>query len=127
MQQSIWRVIVAALVCGVGGLSLTNTFFPIALARVVEEISLVSLANVRGMTLFVALMWAIAGGIVGWYGGSRIGGLVMGICGVASGLLLGIIADSGPLLILVGAGVGLVYGMPGGWLMGRVFPDAAAA
>lgn len=123
MQRSIWRALLGALVSSVGGLSMTNGIFPLLLVKVLEEIPLQTLINVRDSGLFIALMWAVCGAIVGWLGGTRTGGLILGLCGLVSGYTVGSLAQADtPQLITWGMFVGLLYGLPGGLIMGRVFP-----
>jgi hypothetical protein len=126
-KRSIWRALFSALVGGMGGVSLTATLFPYLMAQFLGQISLEALVNIRNMTLLMALLWAVGSGIVGWLGGMRTGAIVLGLCGVVTGLTLGLIAAQGnPLGIAAGVGIGLLYGVPGGLIMGRVFPKPAS-
>jgi hypothetical protein len=122
-KRSIWRAIFSALVGGMGGVSLTNTIFPFIAARVLGSITLEALLGVRDSILLVALVWAGGGAIVGWLGGARTGAVVMGLCGLLTGLWLGAFAAKGDLpMILLAIFIGLLYSIPGGLLMGYVFP-----
>lgn len=125
-KRSIWRALFGALVGGMGGVSLTATILPYVIAQFMGRISLEAVVNMRGMALLMALLWAIGGGIVGWLGGERPGGIVLGLCGAVTGLTLALIAaPDNPLVIVLGVAVGLVYGALGGIIMGRVFPKTA--
>lgn len=122
-KRSIWRALFSALVGGMGGISLTATIFPYLIARLFNEISFETLTAIMNSTLMMALLWAIGGGIIGWLGGARTGAIVLGLCGAVTGLTLGIMVSKGdPLLIVAGVIIGLVYSVPGGLIMGRVFP-----
>lgn len=125
MQRSIWRALLAALVCAVGGFGLTNTIFPQLILRFLEEIPLEVLIGVRAATLPIGLLWAVGGAIVGWLGGVRTGGLIMGACGLIGGLILSMIVSPDLTLAMWGMVTGLAYGLPGGLIMGRVFPRPA--
>lgn len=126
-KRSIWRVLFSALVGGMGGVSLTATIFPYLIAQFLGRISLEALVNMRSMALLMALLWAVGGGIVGWIGGVRTGIVVLGLCGLVTGLTLSLIAaPDNPLVIAVGLAIGLLYGVPGGIIMGRVFPKPAS-
>lgn len=125
-KRSIWRALFGALVGGMGGVSLTATLLPYIIAQFMGRISLEAVVNMRGMALLMALLWAIGGGIVGWLGGERTGAIVLGLCGLATGLTLALIAaPDNPLVIVLGLAVGLLYGAVGGFIMGRVFPRPA--
>ncbi len=125
-KRSIWRALFGALVGGMGGVSLTATLLPYIIAQFMGRISLEAVVNMRGMALLMALLWAIGGGIVGWLGGERTGAVVLGLCGLVTGLTLALIAaPDSPLVIALGLMVGLLYGAVGGFIMGRVFPRSA--
>jgi len=123
MQKSIWRVLLGTLVSAMGGLGMTNSIFPLLLVRLMEEIPLDILINIRDAGPQMALLWAIGGAVVGWLGGGRTGALVIGFCGGMTGYWLGAVAAKGdPQFIIWGTVIGLLYGIPGGLVMGRVFP-----
>jgi hypothetical protein len=122
-KRSIWRALFSALVGGMGGISLTATIFPYLIARLFGDISFETLSAIMNSTLMMALLWAVGGGIIGWLGGARTGAIVLGLCGAVTGLTLGIIVgQDNPLLIVAGVIIGLLYSVPGGLIMGRVFP-----
>ena len=74
----------------------------------------------------IAIVWAIAGAVVGWQGGTLFGGTVLGICGAVSGAVLGAFALGGDaLLIFLSALTGLVYGGIAGLIIGKAFPKTA--
>jgi hypothetical protein len=106
-----------------GGLAMANSIFPLLLVRLLEEIPLQILINVRDLGLPLALLWAMGGALVGWLGGMRAGALIIGLCGLASGYWLSAVAAQGDAVLVVwGILIGLLYGFPGGLIMGRVFP-----
>jgi hypothetical protein len=123
MQRSIWRALLGALVSAMGGIGLTNSIFPLLALRILDRLSLETLMGIRESTLTIALLWAVAGLIVGWVGGTGVGTLVMALCGAVSGFILSRFIDPASLGITVlGIGIGLIYAAPGGWIMGYVFP-----
>ena len=127
-QRTIWRVLLAAVVSAMGGLAMANSIFPLLLVRLMEEIPLQVLINVRDLGLTLALMWAIGGAMVGWLGGMRAGAIIIGFCGITSGYWLSAIAAQGDTVLIVwGTSIGLLYGIPGGLIMGRVFPKPVNA
>ena len=125
-KRSIWRAIFSALVSGMGGVSLTATILPYLIAQYLGLISLEALVGMRSLVLPMALLWAAGGAVVGWIGGGRTGSIVIGLCGAVTGLTLGFVAAEGDsLVIVIGIAIGLLYGIPGGIIMGRVFPKPA--
>ena len=123
MQRSIWRALLGALVSAMGGIGLTNSIFPLLALRILDQLSLETLMGIRESSLTIALLWAVAGLIVGWVGGTGVGTLVMALCGAVSGFILSRFIDPASLGITVlGIGIGLIYAAPGGWIMGYVFP-----
>lgn len=125
MMKKGWkRALLAGLVCAIGGMGLVGSIFPLLLVRLFEEIPILALQGVRDSGGTIALLWGISGGIVGWYGGERIALVLMSFCGLLSGLYLGMVVyevlpDS--RILNWGLGIGALYGIPGGLIMGRVF------
>jgi hypothetical protein len=105
---------------------MTNTIFPVLLGRLLETIPLTVLMNTRDAGLPIALLWAVGGGVVGWLGGPRTGAAIIGLCGLITGYWLSAVAAGGDLSLITWSSlVGLLYGVPGGLIMGRVFPKPA--
>jgi hypothetical protein len=123
MQRSIWRALLGALVSAMGGIGLTNSIFPLLALRILDQLSLETLMGIQESSLSIALLWAVAGLIVGWIGGTRFGTLVLALCGAVSGFILSRFIGPASLGVTVlGIAIGLIYAAPGGWIMGYVFP-----
>lgn len=123
MQRSILRVFFGVCIGAFAGISLTTGILPFVIAKFFEITSFEVMIEVRNFTLAVSLLWAIGGGIVGWYGGAQLGGIIIGLCGIISGFILGAFALDGNLLqITIGILSGLIYGVFGGLIVGQVFP-----
>jgi hypothetical protein len=127
-KRTIWRVLFGMIAGAFGGFSLARTLFPIVALNFLGSMSLEGLINVREVSTTVVVLWAISAGVVSWYGGMRLGAYVLGGCGLVSGVILGYaIAPGDPLALIIGMALGFIYGLPGGLIMGRLFPQAAPA
>jgi len=80
--------------------------------------------SIRGFIMPIALLWAFGGGILGWYGGAYTGLVIIGICGIISGFVLGVWAVDGDFLLVAASTLsGLIYGGVAGLIIGRAFPQ----
>lgn len=123
IQQSPLRAIFGFFIGIVTGISLTMGVLPTVLSVVFEINSFETMIVIRGLILPVIIFWAIGGAWLGWQGGAQTGGLILGLCGAISGLLLSLLAFNGALpLVSVNTLTGLIYGGVGGLILGRVFP-----
>jgi len=124
IQQSPLRAIFGFFIGIMTGVSLTTGVLPTVLSILFGINSFETMIVIRGLILPVVILWAIGGAWLGWQGGTQTGGLILGLCGAISGLLISMFAFDGALLILVSAVTGLIYGGVGGLILGRVFPKA---
>lgn len=122
-QQSLVRAVLGLGVGAIGGFSMTTSVFPFVIAWFYADLAMVVMLNARQWVVSMMIMWAMAGGVVGWYGGVRIGLLAMLICGVISGGLLGGLA-LGLDFVMPGFGIGLAYSIPFGLIVGAAFANA---
>jgi hypothetical protein len=126
-QKSVFRVLVGAGFIGVAGISLTVGIFPVFVSRLFGVNSFEALLQVRGFVIPLALLWAVGGGIVGFQGRPYPGLVVVGSCGLVSGLVLGAFTlGAEPLPVIATALSGLVYGGVGGLLLGKAFDNIAS-
>jgi hypothetical protein len=122
-KRNIWRALVGLIAGVLGAIGLTGTIYPIVMLNIFGSLSLESLVNMKDITTPIILLWAIGGAAIGWYGGARFGGIVLGICGLVAGLTLGLVAvEDNRWFIIVGILISLGYSIPGGLIMGSVFP-----
>ncbi|RMF02864.1 MAG: hypothetical protein D6768_07215 [Chloroflexi bacterium] len=122
MQSNPIRTLTGLFFGGFGGISFAAAILPIVIGSLFPYDSISMMLSVRGYVLPMAVVWAIAGAITGWHGGTRFGGAVLGGVGIVSGLVLGIFALEGSLPeILVSMLTGLVYGGIAGLIIGRAF------
>ncbi|HMQ56117.1 MAG TPA: hypothetical protein PKD98_28810 [Anaerolineae bacterium] len=116
------RIIFGAFIGAFGGSSFILSIFPIAMGLLFDQLSGNALIETLYYTLHIALLWGIGGAITGWLGKMRDGAAIMGLCGIIAGVIvsLALLAqpDTGTILVLAGALVGLAYGIPAGLLVG---------
>lgn len=125
MNRSIWRVLLGMFAGASGGVGMAMTIFPFVIGKVFTDVSLDMFLGPNSYLMPIVLLWATGGGVVGWWGGVREGGVIMGLCGVIAGVTLSL-ASTAPTwnvpLIVLGALAGLAYGAIGGVIMGMIFP-----
>jgi hypothetical protein len=124
LKQGPLRVLVGMVIGFAGGSSLITAIFPFAMGQLLKSVSF-DMVQLFSFAWPVIILWIIGGGLIGWYGGGQTGALIMGLCGAIAGFALTAFALSGSLLlILVGTGVGLVYGAVGGLIIGAAFSNS---
>ena len=125
MQRSGLRMITGLFFGGFAGLSLTTAIIPLVMSNFFNLYSIDLLLAVRGFGIPLAVAWAIGGAAIGWFGGVRFGGAVLGGLGLLSGIILGAFALGGDVaLVAASALAGLAYGGIGGLILGRAFPKS---
>lgn len=116
------RIIFGALIGALGGTSFMLSVYPVAIGLLFDQLSGNSLLQTVYYTLYIALLWSLGGAISGWLGTMRNGAAIMGLCGLVAGLGVSVMLlgepDTGALLVLAGALIGLAYGVPAGLLVG---------
>ncbi len=124
MKRGVLRVLLGIMIGIAGGFSLTLTIFPYVTSKIFDTPTF-DLGSLFSFVTPIVILWALGGAIVGWYGGVRLGGLVIGLCGALAGFLLGAVALGGDLqLTTIGILVGLMYGALGGLMIGAAFPNS---
>lgn len=122
IQQSPFRAVFGFFIGMITGVSLTVGVLPTVLSILFGINSFETMIVIRGLILPIVIFWAVGGAWLGWQGGVQTGGLILGLCGAISGLVLSTFAFSGALVILASAMTGLIYGGIGGLILGRIFP-----
>jgi len=113
------RIFLSAVLGFAGGNSLSTSVFPFATALIFKTESFDMLGPLR-LTLVIAALWAAGASIVGARGGIVLGLIVMGVCGLVSGVMLGVSTGIAGQW-LTGALIGTVYSIIGGLILGTVF------
>jgi hypothetical protein len=122
MHKNPLRVIVGFFIGGFAGLSLATAVVPLVLGSVFDFYSVDMMLAVSSYGVPIAILMAIGGGILGWYGGAKEGVAIFGGCGAIAGFVLGWFAFGGDAATtLVSTLTGFVYGGVGGILIGKAF------
>lgn len=123
MKRGGGRVAAGAIFWAFAGMSFTTGVLPSVIDMTLDMTSLDVHLRVGAFTTLMTLAWAAAGAVVGWVGGRGPSTLLLGGCGLLSGLALASwgIAE-GTSYLLVSGLAGLFYGGVGGLILGSVFP-----
>ncbi|GAB4426281.1 MAG: hypothetical protein Kow0031_06010 [Anaerolineae bacterium] len=120
MQKNGIKLIIGFFFAGFAGLSFTTAILPLAMSNLFGMYSIDLMLAVRGYGIPLALAWAACGVAIAWQGGTSRGAAILGLCGLASGVILGAFALAGsPAVIGVSAATGLIYGGLGGAILGK--------
>lgn len=127
MKRNPLRVTGAFFLGFLAGVSFVTGVLPFAVSTALGVPSLDVLLDVDRFTVPLGAVWGICSAVLGRWGGPRLGVLLLGSCGLASGLFLGFAALGGsPSPLLAASATGLVYGGSGGVLLGKIFPPPRA-
>lgn len=114
------KLLIGFFFAGLAGLSFTTAILPMAMSNIFGMYSIDLLLAVRSYGIPLAVMWAICGVLIGMQTTTAKGITILGLCGLLSGLILGIFALAGTLpVISVAGGTGLIYGGLGGAILGK--------
>ena len=125
LQKTHNRIIFGAIIGAFGGSSFVLSIYPVAIGRLFEQLSGNALLLTFIYSIPLAILWAVGGGLTGWLGKMRDGAIVMGICGIISGVVISanLLSEAGGStnIVLTGAIIGLIYGLPAGLLIAAAF------
>lgn len=122
------RSVGATILGGFAGLSLTSTIIPSAMEFTGIMDSFSARWGLGGMAVYSVLLWAIGGRAAQKIGDTKLGAMILGTVGLASGLFFtgyGIGTDVNTLL--VGGGSALLYGAIGGMMITEALRNPPAA
>jgi hypothetical protein len=127
MQGHPIRTLAGLLIGGFTGLSLTTAVIPFVASNIFNIFWVDIIVLGRGYTTPLALVAAVAGGVIGWYGGAWFGLWLLGLYGAVTGFILSNYAYGGEAgLVLACIAVGLLYAGIGGLIVGKVFSKPPA-
>lgn len=118
----------AAFLGACAGLSLTSTILPEVIAAVGVSDSFSVRVDLAGFAVYSVMLWAVGGWAARKTASALRGAVVLGLAGSASAaLFVGMAYPGVPVLLLLGAAAGLVYGAFGGMLIAAALGDPAPA
>lgn len=127
IKNTPFRYLLGVVLAGLSGLSFCISILPVALqiagAGTQEYLGVI----LSQYAVYSGLIWAAGGWSVARAGFLKAGMIIMGLVGIATGLVLvawGITPD--PAYLAAGAASGLVYGLVGGMILGRVLEKPPA-
>ena len=113
------RAIGATILSSFAGLSLTTTIIPSALETIVGIDGFAARWDLGGFAVYSMMAWAVGGWAVQRSGNKWLGAIILGVVGLATGLLFtGVGIGTQANLLLSGGGAALLYGAVGGLIIG---------
>lgn len=113
-----FRAIGATFLGSFAGLSLTTTIIPTALTTMVGLDTFSARWGLGGFAVYSMMAWAVGGWAAQRTGNKWLGAIILGVVGLATGLLFTAVGiGSAMTLLLTGGGAGLLYGSIGGMIL----------
>lgn len=113
------RPTAATLLGGLAGLSLTTNIIPSAMSFMGISDSFSARWDLGGYAVYSMMVWAVGGWAVQKTGSKKLGAIILGTVGLASGLIFtGIGIGTGMNVLLTGGGAAMLYGAIGGMIIG---------
>lgn len=118
------RRVGATILGAFAGLSLTSNIIPsvLAFSGITDNFS--ARWALGGYAVYSMMLWAVGGWAVQKTGSKKLGAIILGLVGLASGLLftaLGIGTEIN--MLLIGGGAAMLYGAIGGMIIGDALRD----
>ena len=112
------RAIGATILGSMAGLSLTTTIIPTALTTMLGMDTYLGRWGLGGFAVYSMMAWSVGGWAAQKTGNKILGAIILGLVGVATGLLFTAVGIGTELnLLLTGGGAGLLYGTIGGMIV----------
>jgi len=122
-----FRAIGATLLASFAGLSLTTNIIPSAISILGLMDSFSARWELGGFAVYSMMAWGVGGWAVQKTGDKRLGAIVLGSVGLATGLLFtGVGISTEMNILLTGGGAALLYGAIGGMIIGDALRDPPA-
>jgi len=122
-----FRAIGATMLASFAGLSLTTNVIPSAISMMGLMDTFSARWGLGGFAVYSMMAWGVGGWAVQKTGDKRMGAIVLGIVGLATGLLFtGFGISTEMNILLTGGGAALLYGAIGGMIIGDALRDPPA-
>lgn len=122
-----FRAIGATMLASFAGLSLTTNIIPSAISMMGLMDSFSARWELGGFAVYSMMAWGVGGWAVQKTGDKRLGAIVLGSVGLATGLLFtGVGISTEMNILLAGGGAALLYGAIGGMIIGDALRDPPA-
>ena len=122
-----FRAIGATMLASFAGLSLTTNIIPSAISMMGLMDTFSDRWGLGGFAVYSMMSWAVGGWAVQKTGDKRMGAIVLGSVGLATGLLFtGFGVSTEMNVMLTGGGAALLYGAIGGMIIGDALRDPPA-
>lgn len=113
-----FRAVGATLLSSFAGLSLTSNIIPSALSMVGIQDSFTVRWALGGFAVYSMMAWAVGGWAAQKTGNKWLGAIILGLVGLATGLLFtGVGVGTNLKIMLAGGGAALLYGAIGGMII----------
>jgi len=114
-----FRAVGATLLASFAGLSLTSNVIPSSLSTLGYMDSFSARWALGDFAVYSMMAWAVGGWAVQKTGDKKLGAIVLGLLGLATGLLFtGIGISTEMNILLIGGGAAMLYGAVGGMIIG---------
>jgi hypothetical protein len=114
----------ATLLGGFAGLSLTSNVIPSAMSLMGVMDSFSVRWEMGGFAVYSVMVWGVGGWAAQKTGSKKLGAIILGTVGLASGLIFtGIGVGTELNLLLTGGGASMLYGAVGGMIIGDALRD----
>ncbi|MDD2366822.1 MAG: hypothetical protein PHN84_11715 [Desulfuromonadaceae bacterium] len=122
-----FRSVGATVLGSLAGLSLTTNVLPSSLSMMGFMDNFSARWGLGGFAVYSMMLWGVGGWAVQKTGDKKLGGIVLGLLGLISGILFTAIGISTEMDILLTGGVAaMLYGAVGGMIIGDALRDPPA-
>jgi hypothetical protein len=122
-----FRAVGATILASFAGLSLTTNIIPSAISMLGFMDSFSARWGLGGFAVYSMMAWAVGGWAVQKTGDKRQGAIILGLVGLATGLLFtGVGISTEMNILLTGGGAAMLYGAIGGMIIGDALRDPSA-
>jgi hypothetical protein len=119
-----FRAVGATVLSSFAGLSLTSNIIPSAMSFTGAMDNFSARWGLGGFAVYSMMTWAVGGWAVQKTGSKKLGAIILGFVGLATGLLFTAVGIGTEMnYLLTGGGAALLYGAVGGMIIGDALRD----